>query len=66
MNDFKKHNIFLKIAFQSHLVDVPKAWEELQIELIKMSEDNILKSQFDNRDYSIEIYKKSNRISSSS
>ncbi|XP_014783775.1 general transcription factor II-I repeat domain-containing protein 2-like [Octopus bimaculoides] len=57
-SDFEKHNITLKHAFQSHLVDVPKTPEELQMELIEMSEDNILKSQFDNRDNLIEIWEK--------
>ncbi|CAI9718140.1 Hypothetical predicted protein [Octopus vulgaris] len=56
--DFENHNITLKLAFQPHLVDVAKAPEELQMELIKMSEDNILKSQFDNKDDPIEIGQK--------
>lgn len=57
-NDFEKHNITLKLAFQPHLVDVSEASEELQMELIEMSEDNILKSLFDNREDPIEIWKK--------
>ncbi|CAI9722314.1 Hypothetical predicted protein [Octopus vulgaris] len=64
--DFEKHNIILKLAFQPHLVDVPKALEELQMELIKMSEDNILKSQFDKREKSHQNLEKCGRISSSS
>eukprot|EP00106_Octopus_bimaculoides_P017414 XP_014784856.1 PREDICTED: general transcription factor II-I repeat domain-containing protein 2A-like [Octopus bimaculoides] len=65
-SDFEKHNLTLKLAFQPHLVDLPKIPEELQMELIEMSEDNILKSQFDNRDDSIEILKKGDKISSPS
>lgn len=57
-NDFEKHNITLKLAFQPHLVDVSEASEKLQMELIEMSEDNILKSLFDNREDPIEIWKK--------
>lgn len=57
-NDFEKHSITLKLAFQPHLVDVSEASEELQMELIEMSEDNILKSLFDNREDPIEIWKK--------
>ncbi|XP_066963246.1 general transcription factor II-I repeat domain-containing protein 2B-like [Macrobrachium rosenbergii] len=56
-NDFEKHNITLKLAFQPHLVDVSKAPEELQMELIEMSEDNILKSLFDKRVNPVEIWK---------
>lgn len=47
----------LKLALQPHLVDVSEASEELQMELIEMSEDNILKSLFDNREDPIEIWK---------
>lgn len=57
-NDFEKHNITLKLAFQLHLVDVSEAPEELQMELIEMSEDNILKSLFDKRENPIAIWKK--------
>ncbi|CAI9719384.1 Hypothetical predicted protein [Octopus vulgaris] len=57
-SDFEKHNITLKLAIQPHLVDVPKAPEKLQMELIEMSEDDILKSQFDNKDDPFEILKK--------
>ncbi|XP_076065292.1 EPM2A-interacting protein 1-like [Oratosquilla oratoria] len=57
-NDFEKHNITLKLAFQPHLVNVSEAPEELQMELIEMSEDNNLKSLFDNREDPIEIWKK--------
>ncbi|XP_068235602.1 general transcription factor II-I repeat domain-containing protein 2B-like [Palaemon carinicauda] len=54
-NDFEKHSITLKRAFQPHIVDVSEAPEELQMELIKMSEDNILKSRFDKRENPVEI-----------
>eukprot|EP00106_Octopus_bimaculoides_P003263 XP_014770705.1 PREDICTED: general transcription factor II-I repeat domain-containing protein 2B-like [Octopus bimaculoides] len=55
-NDFEKHNITLKLAFQPHLVDLSEAPEELQMELIEMSEDNILKSLFDKWENPIEIW----------
>ena len=57
-SDFEKRNITLKLVFQPRLVAISKAPEELQMELIEMSEDDTLKCQFDNRDDPIEIWKK--------
>ena len=55
--DFENHDITLKLAFQPHLVDVSKGPKELKMELIKLSEDNILKSLFDTKKDPIEIWK---------
>ena len=53
----------LKIVFLTHLVDISKAPEKLQMEPIEMPENNILKSQFDNRNDPIEIWKKDKEYS---
>lgn len=41
--DIEKHEITLKLDFQSHFVDEPKVPEYLQIKFIELSEDDILK-----------------------
>ncbi|CAI9732269.1 Hypothetical predicted protein [Octopus vulgaris] len=56
-NDFEKHNIALKLAFQPHLGDVSETSEELQMEFIEISEDNILKSLFEKRGNPSETWK---------
>ncbi|XP_068206805.1 protein FAM200C-like [Palaemon carinicauda] len=47
-NDFEEHGITLKLAFQPHFVDVSEAPEELQMELIELS---------DKRENPVEIWK---------
>ncbi len=56
--DFEKHEITLKLAFQPHLLDFSEAPEEFQMELIELSEDNIFKSQFDNKEDPAKIWKR--------
>lgn len=53
----ENHDITLALAFQPHLVDISKALKELQMELIELSEDDILKSLFDAKKDPIEIWK---------
>ncbi|XP_012518227.1 PREDICTED: phosphatidylinositol 4-phosphate 3-kinase C2 domain-containing subunit gamma [Propithecus coquereli] len=55
--DFENHDITLKLAFQSHLVDTIKAPKELQMEFIELPVDDILKSLFDAKKDPIEIWK---------
>ncbi|XP_065664722.1 protein FAM200C-like [Hydra vulgaris] len=55
--DFEEHNETLKLAFQPHLVELSIAPEYLQMELIELSEDSILKSLFDNKKDPLEIWK---------
>jgi hypothetical protein len=59
--DLENQDIKLKLAFQPHLVDVSKAPKELQMDLIELSEDNIVKSLFDAKKDPVEIWKKCNR-----
>ncbi|XP_065664542.1 general transcription factor II-I repeat domain-containing protein 2B-like [Hydra vulgaris] len=55
--DFEEHNETLKLAFQPHLIEISTTPEYLQIELIELSEDSILKSLFDNKKDPLEIWK---------
>lgn len=56
--DFEKHEITLKLAFQPHILDVSEAPEKFQMELIELSEDNIVKAQFDNKEDPVRIWKR--------
>ena len=40
---FEKHENWLKLTFMPHLVDIPSAPANLKMELIELSEDNIMK-----------------------
>ncbi|XP_065658059.1 general transcription factor II-I repeat domain-containing protein 2-like [Hydra vulgaris] len=55
--DFKEHNETLKLVFQPHLVEISTAPEYLQMELIELSEDSILKFLFENKKDPLEIWK---------
>ena len=57
--DFKKHEISLKLTFQSHIVDIPTAPANSQMELIELSEDKIIKYLFKSKDDPLEIWKNS-------
>ena len=48
--DFQKHEVYLQLAFQPHLLDFNKAPEKFQMELIELSEDEIVISQFNNKE----------------
>ena len=56
--DFQKHKIYLQVAFQPHILDFNNAPEELQIELIELSEDEIVISQFNNKEDPVKIWKR--------
>ena len=56
--DFERHDITLKLAFQPHLVDASKAPDYLQMKLIDISEDDVLKSLFLSKEDPVEIWKK--------
>ena len=47
----------LKLTFQPHLVDIPTAHANLQMELIELSEDNIIESLSNSTDDPFEILK---------
>ena len=55
--DFETHDFTLKLAFQPHLVDISNAPEYLQMELIELSEDSVIKSRFNNKEDAREIWK---------
>ena len=55
--DFEKHEMTLKLAFQPHVLDFSEAPEKFQMELIELSEDNIVKAQFDNKEDPVKIWK---------
>ena len=55
--DFEKHENCLKLTFMTHLVDIPSAPANLKMELIELSEDNILKYLFNSKNDPIEIWK---------
>ena len=55
--DFEKHEMTLKLAFQPHVLDFSEAPEKFQMELIELSEDNIVKAQFDNKEDPVRIWK---------
>ena len=55
--DFEKHEMTLKLAFQPHVLDFSEAPEKFQMELIELSEDNIVKAQFDNKEDPARIWK---------
>ena len=55
--DFEKHNLSMQLAYQPHLVDVNLVPDRFQMELIELSEDSILKSLFNTKKDSIEIWK---------
>ena len=55
--DFEKHENTLKLAFMPHLVDIPSAPANLQMELIELSEDNIMKSLFNSKNDPLKIWK---------
>ena len=56
--DFQKHEIYLQLAFQPHILDFNNAPEEFQIELIELSEDEIVISQFNNKEDPVKIWKR--------
>jgi len=53
--DFEKHENSLKLTFMPHLVDIPSTPANLQMELIELSEDNIMKFLFNSKNHPIEI-----------
>ena len=55
--DFEKHEMTLKLAFQPHVLDFSEAPEKFQMELIELSEGNIVKAQFDNKEDPVRIWK---------
>ena len=55
--DFEKHEMTLKLVFQPHVLDFSEAPEKFQMELIELSEDNIVKAQFDNKEDPVRIWK---------
>ena len=55
--DFEKHENCLKLTFMPHLVDIPSAPSNLKMELIELSEDNIMKSLFNSKNDPLEIWK---------
>ena len=55
--DFEKHENCLKLTFMPHLVDIPSAPANLKLELIELSEDNIMKYLFNSKNNSLEIWK---------
>ncbi|XP_055381656.1 general transcription factor II-I repeat domain-containing protein 2-like [Condylostylus longicornis] len=55
--DFEQHDTTLQLVFQPHLLDVLKAPDYLQMELIELSEDQIFKSLFNDKKNPIEIWK---------
>ena len=44
--NFPKDKIYLPLAFEPHILDFNDAPKEFQRELIELSEDEIVKSQF--------------------
>lgn len=53
--DFEKYDLTLKLAFQFRLVNASQASKELQMELIELSEDNILRSLLATKKHVTEI-----------
>ena len=56
--DFQKHEIYLQLAFQPHILDFNNAPEEFQMELIELSKDEIVISQFNNKEDPVKIWKR--------
>ena len=56
--DFEKHENCLKLTFMPHLVDISSAPANLKMELIELSEDNIMKYLFNSKNDPLEIWKK--------
>ena len=57
IQNFEKHENCLKLTFMPHLVDIPSAPANLKMELIELSEDNIMKSLFNSKNDLHEIWK---------
>ena len=55
--DFEKHENCLKLTFMPHLVDIPLAPANLKMELIELSEDDIMKYLFNSKNHLLEIWK---------
>ena len=56
LKDFEKHNLSWQLVYLTHLVNVNQVPDHLQMELIELPEDNILKSLFDCRKEPMEIW----------
>ncbi|KFM74953.1 Transposon-derived Buster3 transposase-like protein, partial [Stegodyphus mimosarum] len=56
-SDFDEHTPAMKLAFEPHLIDISEAPAELQMELIDLGEDSIIKSLFNAKKDPIEIWK---------
>ncbi|XP_042908433.2 general transcription factor II-I repeat domain-containing protein 2-like [Parasteatoda tepidariorum] len=56
-SDFDEHTPAMKLAFEPHLIDISEAPAELQMELIDLGEDSIIKSLFSAKKDPIEIWK---------
>ncbi|XP_057658065.1 general transcription factor II-I repeat domain-containing protein 2B-like [Diorhabda carinulata] len=57
-SDFDEHTPAMKLAFEPHLIDISEAPAELQMELIDLGEDSIIKSIFNAKKDPIEIWRK--------
>ena len=53
--DFEKHKNCLKLTFMPHLEDISSAHTNLKMELIELSEDNIMKYLFNSKNDLLEI-----------
>ena len=55
--DFEKHENCLKLTFMPHLVDIASAPANLKMDLIELSEDNIMKYLFNSKNGPLEVWK---------
>ncbi|XP_026475835.1 general transcription factor II-I repeat domain-containing protein 2B-like [Ctenocephalides felis] len=56
-SDFDEHTPAMKLAFEPHLIEISDAPPEMQMELIDLGEDSIIKSLFNSKKDPIEIWK---------
>ncbi|XP_026475439.1 general transcription factor II-I repeat domain-containing protein 2B-like, partial [Ctenocephalides felis] len=56
-SDFDEHTPAMKLAFEPHLIEISDAPPEMQMELIDLGEDSIIKSLFNSKKDPIKIWK---------